>query len=102
MTGARRPRGSPRTFPFSLVMEPQALDANASTTPETRRPSSNLRRIVAAAAVGVLGASALVAVSAPAGAAESTLAAAAAQSGRYFGTAIAAGRLNDSTYSTIA
>nr|AAB26283.1 beta-(1-4)endoxylanase 1, Xyl1 {N-terminal} [Streptomyces roseiscleroticus, NRRL B-11019, Peptide Partial, 30 aa] [Streptomyces roseiscleroticus] len=30
--------------------------------------------------------------------AESTLGAAAAQSGRYFGTAIAAGRLGDSTY----
>ncbi|MEV4415690.1 endo-1,4-beta-xylanase [Catellatospora sp. NPDC049609] len=35
-------------------------------------------------------------------AAESTLGAAAAQSGRYFGTAIAAGRLGDSTYTTIA
>ncbi|ATO17926.1 1,4-beta-xylanase [Micromonospora sp. WMMA2032] len=34
--------------------------------------------------------------------AASTLGAAAAQSGRYFGTAIAANRLNDSTYSTIA
>ncbi|AGL19112.1 endo-1,4-beta-xylanase [Actinoplanes sp. N902-109] len=37
-----------------------------------------------------------------ANAAASTLGAAAAQSGRYFGTAIAAGRLGDSTYSTIA
>ncbi|MEV0274384.1 non-reducing end alpha-L-arabinofuranosidase family hydrolase [Hamadaea sp. NPDC050747] len=35
-------------------------------------------------------------------AAESTLGAAAAQSGRYFGTAIAGGRLGDSTYTTIA
>lgn len=35
-------------------------------------------------------------------AAESTLGAAAAQSGRYFGTAIASGRLGDSTYTTIA
>ncbi|WP_255945131.1 endo-1,4-beta-xylanase [Streptomyces odontomachi] len=35
-------------------------------------------------------------------AAESTLGAAAAQSGRYFGTAIASGRLNDSTYTSIA
>ncbi|GAA0458927.1 beta-xylanase [Actinoplanes capillaceus] len=35
-------------------------------------------------------------------AAASTLGAAAAQSGRYFGTAIAAGRLSNSTYSTIA
>jgi endo-1,4-beta-xylanase len=39
---------------------------------------------------------------APATAAESTLGAAAAQSGRYFGTAIASGRLNDSAYTTIA
>ena len=35
-------------------------------------------------------------------AAESTLGAAAAQSGRYFGTAIASGRLGDSAYTTIA
>ena len=35
-------------------------------------------------------------------AAESTLGAAAAQSGRYFGTAIASGRLGDSTYTTVA
>ncbi|MFI9643233.1 non-reducing end alpha-L-arabinofuranosidase family hydrolase [Micromonospora sp. NPDC051925] len=34
-------------------------------------------------------------------AAESTLGAAAAQSGRYFGTAVAANRLNDGTYTTI-
>src|SRR4051812_22004071 len=34
--------------------------------------------------------------------AATTLGAAAAQSGRYFGTAIAAGRLNDSAYTTIA
>nr|UXX62622.1 spCspB-XynA-TC [synthetic construct] len=34
--------------------------------------------------------------------AESTLGAAAAQSGRYFGTAIASGRLSDSTYTSIA
>ena len=37
-----------------------------------------------------------------ASAAASTLGAAAAQSGRYFGTAIAAGRLGDSAYTTIA
>ncbi|WP_373311779.1 endo-1,4-beta-xylanase, partial [Catellatospora chokoriensis] len=35
-------------------------------------------------------------------AAESTLGAAAAQSGRYFGTALARGRLGDSTYTTIS
>ncbi|WP_378789308.1 endo-1,4-beta-xylanase [Nonomuraea fastidiosa] len=38
----------------------------------------------------------------PAQAAESTLAAAAEQTGRYFGTAIAAGKLGDSQYTTIA
>ncbi|NUR51925.1 MAG: 1,4-beta-xylanase, partial [Hamadaea sp.] len=37
-----------------------------------------------------------------ANAAASTLGAAAAQSGRYFGTAIAGSRLGDSTYTTIA
>src|SRR5512147_1825044 len=37
-----------------------------------------------------------------ASAAATTLGAAAAQSGRYFGTAIAAGKLGDSTYTTIA
>src|SRR5690349_2139919 len=51
--------------------------------------------------VGALGmAGALVAP--PAQAAESTLGAAAAQSGRYFGVAIASGRLGDSTYTSIA
>ncbi|BCJ46256.1 beta-xylanase [Actinoplanes ianthinogenes] len=43
-----------------------------------------------------------VTVTSAASAAASTLGAAAAQSGRYFGTAIAAGRLGDSTYTTIA
>ncbi|MET7806989.1 1,4-beta-xylanase, partial [Micromonospora chersina] len=52
--------------------------------------------IAAVAALGV------VMVIPNANAAASTLGAAAAQSGRYFGTAIAAGRLGDSTYTTIA
>ncbi|RGA04240.1 1,4-beta-xylanase [Microbispora triticiradicis] len=66
------------------------------------RPSRSPRVLMAAAA-GVLGVVAAVAVSTtPAGAAASTLGAAAAQSGRYFGTAIAAGRLGDSNYTTIA
>ena len=55
-----------------------------------------------AGAVGALGAAAALAAPAPAAAAESTLGAAAAQSGRYFGTAIASGRLGDSAYTTIA
>ena len=52
--------------------------------------------VAAVAAVGV------VTAIPDASAAASTLGAAAAQSGRYFGTAIAASRLGDSTYSTIA
>ncbi|WBC13410.1 endo-1,4-beta-xylanase [Micromonospora sp. WMMA1998] len=59
-------------------------------------------RLAAAAAAGALTlVGAALIVPGPAQAA-STLGAAAAQSGRYFGTAIAANRLNDSTYSTIA
>ncbi|MFG1675104.1 endo-1,4-beta-xylanase [Micromonospora sp. NPDC049282] len=59
-------------------------------------------RVLAAAAAGSLAlAGAALFVPGPAQAA-TTLGAAAAQSGRYFGTAIAASRLNDSTYSTIA
>ncbi|QLQ38803.1 endo-1,4-beta-xylanase [Micromonospora robiginosa] len=59
-------------------------------------------RVLLAAAAGSLAlAGAALFVPGPAQAA-TTLGAAAAQSGRYFGTAIAASRLNDSTYSTIA
>ncbi|WP_307848561.1 endo-1,4-beta-xylanase [Microbispora oryzae] len=61
-----------------------------------------MRRALVAGAVGVLGAAMALTVSVPAGAAASTLGAAAAQSGRYFGTAIAAGKLGDSAYTTIA
>ncbi|NDU71775.1 1,4-beta-xylanase [Actinomadura sp. DSM 109109] len=60
-----------------------------------------LRRALVAGALGVLGAAALAAPP-PAAAAESTLGAAAAQSGRYFGTAIASGKLGDSAYTSIA
>ncbi|NEA22230.1 endo-1,4-beta-xylanase [Actinomadura bangladeshensis] len=60
------------------------------------------KRAFLAGALGVLCASAALAAPSPAVAAESTLGAAAAQSGRYFGTAIASGRLNDSAYTTIA
>ncbi|MEV1246601.1 endo-1,4-beta-xylanase, partial [Nonomuraea sp. NPDC050022] len=60
-------------------------------------------RVLIAAAVGVLGVvTAVIVPTTPAGAAASTLGAAAAQSGRYFGTAISAGRLGDSQYTTIA
>jgi endo-1,4-beta-xylanase len=60
-----------------------------------RRPWAAL---VGAAAVTVAG---LVALPGSADAAASTLGAAAAASGRYYGTAIAANKLSDSTYSTI-
>ena len=76
----------------------QTVDAGGA------RPSLNRRRGVALAAVaGVVLATAGTGMTAlEASAAESTLGAAAAQSGRYFGTAIAAGRLGDSAYTTIA
>ncbi|MGX7829735.1 endo-1,4-beta-xylanase, partial [Actinokineospora sp. 24-640] len=45
-----------------------------------------------------LASAALASVSGPAVAAGSTLAAAAAEKGRYFGTAVAANKLSDSTY----
>ncbi|MEU6684086.1 endo-1,4-beta-xylanase [Streptomyces sp. NPDC046832] len=60
-----------------------------------------IRGLLPALLAGVLGAAALVSPPA-AHAAENTLGAAAAQSGRYFGTAIASGRLGDSAYTTIA
>ncbi len=59
-----------------------------------------LRGIIVAGAVVAVGAALLV--TAPADAAASTLAAAAQQTGRYFGTAISASRLGDSQYTTIA
>ncbi|MET7694495.1 endo-1,4-beta-xylanase [Streptomyces sp. NPDC005483] len=69
-------------------------------------PRSVVRRKIRSALMVLLtGAlSTVVALATPttAQAAESTLGAAAAQSGRYFGTAIASGRLGDSAYTTIA
>jgi endo-1,4-beta-xylanase len=68
-----------------------------------RRFASGSRRVpvlVGAASLGLLGA--MVVLPAQSQAAGSTLAEAAEQSGRYFGTAIASGRLNDSAYTTIA
>ncbi|GAA2213858.1 hypothetical protein GCM10009850_093210 [Nonomuraea monospora] len=60
------------------------------------------RRMVAAGVVGLAGAIAPLTLSLPAEAAETTLGAAAAQSGRYFGTAISASKLGESAYTTIA
>ncbi|UCN16322.1 endo-1,4-beta-xylanase [Cellulomonas iranensis] len=66
-------------------------------------PRQRYRRGRLAAAFGGLAAATLaVTLAVPAAAAASTLQAAAAESGRYFGTAIAASRLNDGTYTTIA
>ncbi|MFG2819984.1 endo-1,4-beta-xylanase [Kitasatospora sp. NPDC048365] len=66
----------------------------------TRKP--RLRKLLTAAACMVVGsATALTASPAAQAAGATTLGAAAAGSGRYFGTAVAAGRLGDSTYATV-
>ncbi|MFJ8979541.1 endo-1,4-beta-xylanase [Streptomyces sp. NPDC102282] len=75
------------------------MGSYALPRPVVRRKARNLLLTLV---VGVLGASAALAAPPGAHAAESTLGAAAAQSGRYFGTAIASGRLGDSTYTSIA
>ncbi|WP_426513663.1 non-reducing end alpha-L-arabinofuranosidase family hydrolase [Dactylosporangium sp. McL0621] len=68
----------------------------------TRRKRSLSVRALIAGVVGVVAVATAATMMPSANAAASTLGAAAAQSGRYFGTAIAAGRLGDSTYTTIA
>ncbi|MFD4170634.1 endo-1,4-beta-xylanase [Streptomyces albidoflavus] len=60
------------------------------------------RLVLLALVAGILGLAVALVAPPPAHAAESTLGAAAAQSGRYFGTAIASGKLGDSAYTTIA
>jgi endo-1,4-beta-xylanase len=60
-----------------------------------------LRTLVRPAVASLALASAVTLLPTAAEAAASTLGAAAAQSGRYFGTAVAAGRLGDSQYTTI-
>ncbi|KUN21754.1 1,4-beta-xylanase [Streptomyces corchorusii] len=69
-------------------------------------PRSGIRRkihgLLLTLVVGVLGTVTALVAPPTAHAAESTLGAAAAQSGRYFGTAIASGKLGDSAYTTIA
>jgi endo-1,4-beta-xylanase len=69
------------------------------TRPSRRRP--RLRAAVVCAAVGLLAAGVAVTVANDASAAESTLGAAAAQSGRVFGTAVSSGKLSDSQYTTL-
>ncbi|GAB3932662.1 hypothetical protein GCM10029976_038950 [Kribbella albertanoniae] len=61
-----------------------------------------IRRSLAALAAGALAATGLVVLVPTAAEAATTLGASAAQTGRYFGTAISAGKLGDSTYTTIA
>ncbi|MDF0374302.1 MULTISPECIES: endo-1,4-beta-xylanase [Streptomyces] len=69
-------------------------------------PKAPIRRkihdLLLALVVGSLGVVAALVVPPSAHAAENTLGAAAKQSGRYFGTAIASGKLGDSAYTTIA
>ncbi|MFD5536398.1 endo-1,4-beta-xylanase [Streptomyces sp. NPDC127079] len=75
------------------------MGSYALPRPLTRR---KIRSLLLALVVGVLAAATALAAPPTAHAAETTLGAAAAQSGRYFGTAIASGRLGDSAYTTIA
>ncbi|WP_143448372.1 endo-1,4-beta-xylanase, partial [Kineosporia sp. A_224] len=73
-------------------------ELNGHAVRATRRRRT---RTVTAGAVATLAAATLLAVQLPASAA-TTLGASAAQTGRYFGTAIAASKLNDGTYTSIA
>jgi endo-1,4-beta-xylanase len=75
------------------------MGSYALPRPVVRR---KIRVLLLALVAGVLGVVAALVAPPPAQAAESTLGAAAAQSGRYFGVAIAGNRLSDSTYATIA
>uniref|UniRef100_UPI001BDA739A endo-1,4-beta-xylanase n=1 Tax=Acrocarpospora catenulata TaxID=2836182 RepID=UPI001BDA739A len=75
------------------------MRTNAIPPPGTQRPFSGLRRALVAGAVSV---ATVLMVPVSADAAETTLGAAAQLSGRYFGAAISAGKLNDSAYTTIA
>ncbi|MDX3380485.1 endo-1,4-beta-xylanase [Streptomyces niveiscabiei] len=73
-----------------------------SSAPPVSVVRRKLRGPLVALAVGALGVLPALTAAPAAHAAESTLGAAAKQSGRYFGTAIASGRLGDSAYTTIA
>ncbi|MET8162641.1 1,4-beta-xylanase, partial [Sphaerisporangium sp. NPDC005289] len=64
------------------------MGAYVTHPPGNRRPFRGLRAVLAGA-LGVLGTVTALTLPGPADAAASTLGAAAAQSGRYFGTAIA-------------
>src|SRR4051794_33141529 len=77
------------------------MTENAPRVGHSRRRKLAARTALVVATVAGL-ATTTILVATQASAAASTLGAAAAQSGRYFGTAIAQGRLNDSAYTTIA
>jgi endo-1,4-beta-xylanase len=68
----------------------------------THGGAGRIVKLVAVGAVGVLVVAGAVLIGSSANAAATTLGAAAAQSSRYFGTAISAGKLNNSAYTTIA
>src|SRR5690606_1923317 len=96
------PRALPR-LPFHVPCSGgSGMGVNASPRPGARRFAGRLHRALAAATVSVVGVVTAFTVSQPASAAASTLAEGAAQHDRYFGVAIAANKLNDSVYTTIA
>jgi endo-1,4-beta-xylanase len=74
------------------------------TVPDGRRTRgwARTRGVIAIGAVAAVGVGVAVVATTSASAAAATLGAAAAQSGRYFGTAISSGKLGDSAYTTIA
>jgi endo-1,4-beta-xylanase len=67
----------------------------------THQPTRSRRRLRGSIVVSAVAAAGVVAVMLPADAG-TTLGASAAEEGRYFGVAIAANRLSDSVYTTIA
>ncbi|MGO4455795.1 endo-1,4-beta-xylanase [Streptomyces sp. M-16] len=75
------------------------MGSNAIPPSTARRKIGVLRTALVA---GALASAAILVAPLTSHAAESTLGGAAAQSGRYFGTAVASGRLGDSAYTTIA
>src|SRR4051794_17981535 len=77
---------------------PRVLFTEGADMPLTAKSVSRIT-LVSTLVAAVAGAAVLLA--APASGAASTLAAAAQQSGRYFGTAVAANKLGDSTYTGI-
>ncbi|RCG26585.1 1,4-beta-xylanase [Sphaerisporangium album] len=73
------------------------MGRNVISSPRAGRPFARVRHLVVSGVIGLAGVATALAVPGPADAA-STLGASAAQSGRYFGAAVAAGHLSDSAY----